>query len=207
MGRGGKICFRPIVQEQVFYEEFIISFSDSSEELLCKYILEPVYVDSYNVLSFDDIDETYLRKTYAGEHIHTLSDITDYTAPEADLSNYLTKSQLIDLFYPVGSIYTSMNSTNPSNIFGGTWTQITDQFLYCSSSSGNTRGSSNLTTSNLPAHTHKFTGTQAPDTIQNNGFFRVQQDAGESWGSCLSKTDTTTNADLLLNLHTFSYTF
>ena len=60
---------------------------------------------------------------------HTMADITDLELPEIDTSNYLTKSQLIDLFYPVGSIYISMNSDNPSTKFGGTWTQITDRFL------------------------------------------------------------------------------
>ena len=67
---------------------------------------------------------------------------------------YLTKSQLIDLFYPVGSIYTSMNSTDPSEKFGGTWTQITDRFLYCANSSKVEGGSAKITEENLPSHNH-----------------------------------------------------
>ena len=40
----------------------------------------------------------------------------------------LNKS-VIDMVYPVGAIYMSVNSTNPGNLFGGTWEQIKDRFL------------------------------------------------------------------------------
>ena len=36
--------------------------------------------------------------------------------------NYV--NNLINVIYPVGSIYISVNSTNPSNLFGGTWVQF-----------------------------------------------------------------------------------
>lgn len=38
-------------------------------------------------------------------------------------------STLINLIYPVGSIYTSANPTHPSTLFGGTWVQIKGRFL------------------------------------------------------------------------------
>ena len=40
-----------------------------------------------------------------------------------------TLEKMIDTIYPVGSVYLSMNTTNPSSLFGGTWTQIKDCFL------------------------------------------------------------------------------
>ena len=63
---------------------------------------------------------------------------------------------MIDLLYPIGSIYTSMNNINPSNFLGGTWKQITDRFLYCADSSMQTGGSKKITTDNLPPHSHEM---------------------------------------------------
>lgn len=36
----------------------------------------------------------------------------------------LSNADICNLIYPVGSIYLSINNTNPSTLFGGTWTQI-----------------------------------------------------------------------------------
>ena len=63
------------------------------------------------------------------------------------------------LSYPIGSIYQSTNSTNPSNIFGGIWSQIKDRFLlacgdnYANGSVGG-EAAHILTISETPAHTH-----------------------------------------------------
>lgn len=57
--------------------------------------------------------------------------------------------------WPIGSIYMSVNSTSPANLFGGTWERISETFLFASSSSypaGSTGGefSHKLTQSELP---------------------------------------------------------
>jgi hypothetical protein len=65
----------------------------------------------------------------------------------------------VDLIYPVGSIYMSLNETNPSAFFGGTWEQIQDRFLLAAGSTyaaGDTGGEAEhtLTVSEIPSHNH-----------------------------------------------------
>ena len=66
---------------------------------------------------------------------------------------------LADMMYPVGSIYISTVSTSPATLFGGSWTQITNRFLYAvpSSLAAKELGGENshtLTIDEMPAHTH-----------------------------------------------------
>ncbi|MGN0967161.1 MAG: phage baseplate protein [Candidatus Coprovivens sp.] len=63
------------------------------------------------------------------------------------------------MLYPIGSIYMSVNSTNPSQLFGGTWEQISGRFLYCTTTSkttggSTTTGSTTLTINQIPSHRH-----------------------------------------------------
>lgn len=73
----------------------------------------------------------------------------------ADISTVLSK------VYPVGSIYMSVNSTNPQNLFGGTWVQIKDRFLLAAGTTykaGATGGEAThtLTENEIPEHRHSI---------------------------------------------------
>ena len=61
--------------------------------------------------------------------------------------------------YPIGSIYMSVNSTNPSKLFGGEWERIQDRFLLASGTTytnGATGGEAThtLTVNEMPSHRH-----------------------------------------------------
>lgn len=88
-----------------------------------------------------------------------------------DLTNYLKKTEATNLYapiniieqiYPIGSIYLSVNNTNPSVLFGfGTWSPIEDRFLLAAGPSypaGSTGGEAEhtLTEEEIPAHDHEF---------------------------------------------------
>lgn len=71
---------------------------------------------------------------------------------------------ILDLVYPIGSLYWSKNPTNPATLFGGTWTQIKDKFILAAGDShavGATGGAASvaLQIEHLPPHAHSATGT------------------------------------------------
>ena len=69
------------------------------------------------------------------------------------------EQNLLNLVYPVGSIYMSVGSSSPSLLFGGTWEKIQDKFLLASGSTyiaGTTGGEAthSLTIDEMPFHNH-----------------------------------------------------
>lgn len=79
---------------------------------------------------------------------------------------------LIDLIYPVGSIYMSVNNTSPQSFFGGTWERIQDRFLLAAGSTyaaGSTGGAAThtLTISEMPYHNHVLKVASATSTASD----------------------------------------
>ena len=79
---------------------------------------------------------------------------------------------VIEGIYPIGAIYISINNTNPSAFFGGTWEQIKDTFLLAAGSTytaGATGGEAThtLTTEEMPEHNHTsvkgYSSSYVPD--------------------------------------------
>ena len=83
-------------------------------------------------------------------------------------------TSIINIIYPVGSIYMSVNSTNPSKLFGGTWGRIQDCFLLASGTTytnGSTGGEAThtLTVNEMPKHTDQIYRSGA-DTTGDKSF-------------------------------------
>lgn len=72
-------------------------------------------------------------------------------------NNDKSKVELLDFFYPVGSIYqTSDNTFDPNVVWGGTWEKVQGRFLLGSSnkySIGTTGGSADAV---VVSHRHSF---------------------------------------------------
>ena len=88
--------------------------------------------------------------------------------------------QILDIIWPVGSIYLSDNATNPNTKFGGTWVKLSGGFIYGSTiTSGNTYSTGNgtgpatnshtLTINEIPSHNHKLKMRNAGKWSWNDG--------------------------------------
>lgn len=102
---------------------------------------------------YDDLKDSYndFKKVFEN-HKH---DDCYYTEKEIDAKF----NRIIDMVYPIGSIYTSTKNVSPESFIGGTWIPIKDTFLLCAGDkykAGSSGGSATKTVP-LPVHRHGFT--------------------------------------------------
>ena len=99
--------------------------------------------------------------------------------PKGDTGESVNITDLFNMIYPVGSIYMSVNNTNPSLLFGGTWEKIEDTFLLASGTnytSGSTGGSAD---SVVVSHNHTQ-NSHTHKALSNRRFVVVGD--GANWG-------------------------
>lgn len=90
---------------------------------------------------------------------------------DSQLKQICKNLKLLDIIYPVGSIYMSVNNTNPGNFLGGSWERIKGCFLLAATDGGASGGNSNasiapggmggeathtLTVTEMPSHNHSY---------------------------------------------------
>ena len=85
---------------------------------------------------------------------------------------------IINFMYPIGSLYWSKNSTDPSTLFGGTWTRVKDKFILAAGDTygvGATGGAATvkLTTNQIPSHSHTRGTMNITGTISAPGWFEA----------------------------------
>ena len=119
-------------------------------------------------------------------------------------NGYITsKSQLIDIIYPVGSVYISVNNADPKNIFGGTWVQLKDRFLLGAGgtySAGSTGGEAThkLTVAEMPSHNHTIDHTHDTAQTSNSSIMALSYGSSNSYNGVGSKSFTTGTRDVVV---------
>lgn len=74
------------------------------------------------------------------------------------MSNFVN---LLDVIYPISSVYMSTSSTSPAASVGGTWTQVSTSMLGTGDSAGSYTGSKAISIAQLPSHDHMPVGATA----------------------------------------------
>lgn len=81
------------------------------------------------------------------------------------IQNPIAKSELLDLIYPIGSVYINVQNVSPEDFLGGVWEQIQGKFLLATQNGRYTAGETGgeethtLTIDEIPSHNHMVPGS------------------------------------------------
>lgn len=130
---------------------------------------------------------TWDSDTNAWKNTSVKTDLSNYYTKSQTDSMYLTKASVLNLIYPVGSVYLSTSNVSPQTFLGGSWAKIEGRFLLAADSAhpaGSTGGEETQTISlqQIPDHYHIIsTGDGSGAGYNYPGYAAiVTQNAGES---------------------------
>ena len=145
----------------------------------------------------------------SGDHLNTLFGKMRKYFLDLGESGFLDEKDIVDLIYPVGSIYMSVKSTSPATLFGGTWVRWgngrvpvgvdTSQKEFNSVEKIGGEKTHRLTEDEMPTHQHFADNNDGEEKLTGNVGnmgFSASSDEGASycytlnWGYRSSRTDT-----------------
>lgn len=115
----------------------------------------------------------------------------------AKLSGFLLKGgigkSMLDLIYPVSSLYLTVGSEDPNVVFGGTWGKLTGGVLACAGTSGyaaagSTGGSLKISVNQMPSHTHTIASSGSYAVDSPLALYYTTSTAGNNWRMWSSNT-------------------
>lgn len=98
---------------------------------------------------------------------------------------FMTDENWLNKVYPVGSIYISAVVTSPASLFGGTWTQLKNRFLFATNATSGNKGNDALST---------HTGTSVSGTAITTNQMPSHSHAGLRWANDTNGTPISLNA-------------
>ncbi len=146
----------------------------------------------------------------------TVSDGSVTFTMESQQAN-IKKNIIVDLIYPVGSIYMSVNSTSPADLFGGTWEAMpAGRVLLAQGTSewgveyqaGSTGGEHEhqLSVGELPSHNHNVTVSTSGNHAHTFTFVKEYDAGGTEPGSASWRSNQGTKTTEQAGTHTHTVT-
>ena len=117
-----------------------------------------------------------------------------YVPLNADLLGGKSLADIMLTLYPVGSIYTSIDSASPASLFGGTWERLEDRVLVGAGSSFSAGDVGGSFAASVASHTHSIEGIALGSKgsgsirfeLQGDGNAVIYKESGAAWSSSTS---------------------
>ena len=112
-----------------------------------------------NLQKLIDLDGlSYFLEQIKAKFVRSVNGVKPDSKGNVDVPQ-ISANEIVNIIYPVGSLYWSSKSTDPATLFGGTWKRIKDKFILAAGdtyAAGSTGGAASvaLTTKQIPAHAH-----------------------------------------------------
>ena len=104
------------------------------------------------------------------------------------IQNPMAKSELLNLIYPIGSVYINVQNVSPEDFLGGVWEQIQGRFLLAMQkgryAAGETGGEEThlLNTNELPTYTSGSVYTHNTNTDKTSGWISPSEGNNIGYG-------------------------